>query len=94
MTTAHINRIGTAVPDHDVHDTFIRFADQMLSERKSRLLFNRMVQRAEIEHRYSTFKPGEMPAIAADSNGFYRPGHFVSTAARMKCFETQALTWK
>jgi predicted naringenin-chalcone synthase len=91
MTTAHINRIGTAVPDHDVHDTFIRFADQILSERKSRLLFNRMVQRSEIEHRYSTFKPGETPAIAADDSGFYRPRHFASTAARMRWFETQAL---
>ena len=26
MTVAHINRIGTAVPGHDVHEAFIRFA--------------------------------------------------------------------
>src|SRR5712671_2118780 len=87
MTTAHINRIGTAVPDHDVHANFISFADQILPERKSRLLFKRMVQRAEIEHRYSTFEPGE-PTIAADRDGFYRPGHFAGTAARMRRFET------
>ena len=91
MAIAHINRIGTAVPDHDVHDTFIRFADQMLAERRSRLLFKRMVQRAEIEHRYSTFEPGETPTIAADHDGFYRPGDFAGTAARMRRFETQAV---
>ena len=90
MKTAHINRIGTAVPDHDVHDTFIRFADQILPERKSRLLFKRMVQRAEIEHRYSTLEPGEMPTTTAESDGFYRPGHFSGTAARMRRFETHA----
>ena len=91
MTAAHINRIGTAVPDHDVHNTFIRFADQILPERRSRLLFRRMVQRAEIEHRYSTFEPGEAPTIAADRDGFYRPGDFASTAARMRRFETHAV---
>jgi hypothetical protein len=91
MTTAHINRIGTAVPEHDVHDTFIRLADHMLPERRSRLLFKRMVQRAEIEHRYSTFEPGEMPTIGADRDGFYRPGHFAGTAARMRRFDTHAL---
>ena len=91
MTIAHINRIGTAVPDHDVHDTFIRFADQILPDRRSRLLFKRMVQRAEIEHRYSTLEPGETPTISADRDGFYRLGHFAGTAARMKRFETHAV---
>jgi predicted naringenin-chalcone synthase len=91
MTTAHINRIGTAVPDHDVHDTFIRFTDQILPERRSRLAFERMVQRAGIEHRYSNLEPSETPAIAVDRNGFYRPGHFASTAARMRRFETEGV---
>jgi hypothetical protein len=101
MTTAYINRIGTAVPDHDVHDTFIRFTDQILPERRSRLAFKRMVQRAGIEHRYSTLEPGKTPTIAlepgktptiaVDRDGFYRPGHFAGTAARMRRFETKAV---
>jgi predicted naringenin-chalcone synthase len=90
MTTAFLNRIATAVPDHDVHDTFISFADHILPERRSRLLFKRMVQRAEIEHRYSIFEPGE-PTIAPDRGGFYRPGQFASTAERMRRFETQGV---
>jgi hypothetical protein len=50
ITIAHINRIGTAVPVNDVHDIH-PFADHMLPERRSRLLFRRMVQRTEIERR-------------------------------------------
>ncbi|MGE3933388.1 MAG: type III polyketide synthase [Rhodospirillaceae bacterium] len=91
MTAAYINRIGTAVPDNDVHASFIRFVDHMLPEPKSRLLFKRMAQRAEIEHRYSYFEPGETPALAADRDGFYRPGHFATTADRMKLYEERAI---
>jgi predicted naringenin-chalcone synthase len=36
-------------------------------------------------------KSGETPAIAVDGNGFYRPKHFASTAARMRSFENQAV---
>ena len=32
MTTAYLNRIATAVPEHDVHDTFVVFAEKMLAE--------------------------------------------------------------
>ena len=32
MTQAYINRIATAVPDDDVHDAFVAFADQMLGD--------------------------------------------------------------
>ena len=28
MTTAYLNRIATAVPEHDVHDVFVVFAEQ------------------------------------------------------------------
>jgi predicted naringenin-chalcone synthase len=90
MATAHINRIGTAVPDHDVHDTFIRFADHILPERRLQLLFRRMTQRAEIEHRYSVFEPGEAPTIGPASDGFYRPGQFASTGARMRRYAAKA----
>ena len=32
VTTAYINRIATAVPPHDVHETFIRFAESMFPD--------------------------------------------------------------
>jgi predicted naringenin-chalcone synthase len=90
MITAYVNRIGTAVPDHDVHDTFITYMDGYLADRRSQLLFRRMAKRAEIEHRYSYFEPGETLTIAADAQGFYGRGHFPGTAARMARFEENA----
>lgn len=91
VTGAYINRIGTAVPEHDVHQTFIGFVDNFLPERKDRLLFRRMVQRSGIEHRYSTLAPSENLDIAADQEGFFQPGQFAGTAARMERFETHAI---
>ena len=46
MAEAHINRIATAVPPHDVHGTFLAFGRQMLQGDTRRLaLFNRMADR-------------------------------------------------
>ncbi|KAA2237001.1 type III polyketide synthase [Salinarimonas soli] len=83
MTVAYINRIGTAVPDHDVHEAYIRFVDSVLPDRRSQLLFRRMAQRAEIQHRYSFLKPGETMEEAVDTEGFLRRGAFPTTGARM-----------
>ena len=57
MTTAHINRIATAVPPHDMHGAFIPFAESLLPEGTRRNLYRRMVRLAAIEHRYSFLKP-------------------------------------
>ena len=91
MTFAHINRIGTAVPDHDVHATFVAFADGLLPDEKSKRLFRRMAQRADIEHRYSYLAPGETLDIAADRDGFYGRGVFPGTAARMARYGAHAI---
>ncbi len=83
---AFINRISTAVPDHDIHTAFIVFAEQFLSERRDRLLFRRMAQRAGISHRYSYFEP-QVDQRLGDSSGFYTIGESPGTAARMALFE-------
>jgi len=57
MTTAYLNRIATAVPEHDVHDAFVVFAEQMLTDPRLRPVFRRMVSRADIVHRYSFLDP-------------------------------------
>jgi predicted naringenin-chalcone synthase len=90
MVVAHINRIGTAVPDHDVHATFISFAERFLPDRRSRVLFKRMVARSDIAHRYSTFRPGENPDRACDADGFYPLDAFPTTGARMDHFSAHA----
>ena len=86
MTTAYLNRIATAVPRHDVHGMFAQHALNALEgePRKARL-FARMTERAGIEHRYSFLAPENLSA-----GGFYTPGDFPDTAARMRAFERHA----
>lgn len=90
MPKAFINRIATASPPHDVHDTFLRFGQLMLRDNNRRLaLFNRMAERSGIAHRYSFLQPAPNGAVV-DTEGFYRPGAFPDTATRMKKFEACA----
>lgn len=88
--TAHINRIATAVPPHDVHDAFIAFARTLLPDARSRALFARMADRAGIEHRFSHLRPDRSGADSVDDGGFYRRGAFPGTAERMRAYEAQA----
>ena len=68
---AFINRIATANPPHDVHDTFLRFGRRMLRHDNRRAaLFDRMAERSGISHRYSFLDPGTNGA-AVDAVGFY-----------------------
>ena len=88
MTLAHINRIATAVPQHDVHRPFIDFATNMVPEGTLRNLFRRMARMAEIEHRFSFIHP--MPTEDGSWNDIeqiYVRGNFPSTARRMQLFE-------
>jgi len=88
MTEAFINRIATAHPPHDVHDTFLSFGRLMLRQDSRRLaLFDRMAERSGITHRYSFLAPGANGGGTVDEGGFYRLGAFPDTAARMKLYE-------
>lgn len=91
MTEAHINRIVTAVPPHDVHDAFLDFGRRVLGGDNRRLaLFDRLTQRAEIAHRYSFLSPARGEGDAVDAQGFYRFDHFPGTGARMRLYENVA----
>ncbi len=88
MTIAHINRIATAVPPHDVHRAFIDFADSMLPEGTTRNLFRRMSRMSAIEHRYSFLRPIHTPDGSwKDAEDLYVLGNFPHTARRMEAFE-------
>ena len=88
MTTAHINRIATAVPQHDVHKAFIAFAATLLPEGTPRNLFRRMARMAAIEHRYSFVNPVSTDDGAwRDEEEIFVPGDFPPTARRMQLFE-------
>lgn len=89
--TAHINAIGSAVPPHDVHAAFHGLIDHMLTERRSRAIYERMARRSGIESRFSFIEPSVFDAGGvSDSERLYRPGHFASTAQRMEHYERWA----
>jgi predicted naringenin-chalcone synthase len=92
VTQAWLNRIGTAVPPHDIHAEFVDFGRTTALDGRTAALFDRMVALADIEHRYAIFAPGPKPRDhVLDSEGFYRRGAFPSTAARMARYEPAAL---
>ncbi len=92
MTTAYNNRVATAVPPYDLHDAFRRFAQSLFAgDRRSGLLFQRMADKAGIEHRYSCLPPSNRPeGEAVDGERFYRRGDFPDIAGRMRRFERHA----
>jgi predicted naringenin-chalcone synthase len=89
MPSAYVNRIGTAVPTYDVHQKFVDYAPRLLTDAKSKRLFMRMAERAQIEHRYSYIEPDPAPD-RLDCNDFYRPSDFPDTQTRMRFYENHA----
>ena len=90
MRPVYINRIATAVPTHEVHGKFLEYAPSLLTDDRSRRLFRRMAERAQIERRYSFVEPDPSPD-RLDRVGFFRRGAFPDTAARMGFYEEHAL---
>lgn len=91
MPAAYLNQIATAVPDNDVHDAFVGYAETLLPDDRQRRLFRRMAERSQIEHRWSSIRPAAAGSNAAlDADGFYCRGAFPSTAERMRRYENEA----
>jgi predicted naringenin-chalcone synthase len=91
LSVAHINKIATAVPPHQVHKAFIEFQRQILTDPRRRSIFDRLVQMGTIENRFSCVVPSEHH-VGASINGevFYAPGNFPSTGQRMRQYEIEA----
>jgi predicted naringenin-chalcone synthase len=91
MSHAYLNRLSVATPEHDVHATFVSFAERMMKDRRSLLLFQRMAARTDIRRRWSTLRPAKAGSNESlDDEGFYASGSFPSTAARMRKYRTEA----
>ena len=91
MTQVYLNRLAVAVPEHEVHGAFVRFAERALRDRRARLLFERMVSRSDIRQRWSCLAPAAAGSNEfLDAEGFYTLGRFPSTGARMQRYETEA----
>ena len=83
---AYLNRIGTAVPDYDVHAEFIAWAEPRIADPKQRALFRRMASRSGIEARWSILTGRK----ATGPGGFYAEEAMPSTAARMAIYAEAA----
>ena len=91
LTRAFLNRVGTAVPAHDIHAAFVAFGCGVLDDPHARALFARMADMADIHHRYAVIEPGPLPRDRVlDADGFYTRGAFPGTQARMERFEREA----
>lgn len=91
MPDAYINRIGTAVPEHEVHRHFLDFATSQLDDPRRQVVFNRMANRGGIEHRYSCIAPADNPrGNAIDRDGNFSRGAFPGTAERMAMYADNA----
>jgi predicted naringenin-chalcone synthase len=88
---AYLNRLAVAVPENEVHGTFVQFAERALRDRRARLVFGRMASRSEIERRWSCLRPATPGSNErVDADGFYTLGGFPGTAARMQRYEQEA----
>ncbi|MDO9176911.1 MAG: type III polyketide synthase [Agitococcus sp.] len=92
MAVAHINGIGTAVPEHDIHHPINAVMRNMIPDQRTRQVFDRMAERSGIGHRYSFMHAEEsVNEQDIDASGFYPRGNFPSTRARMALYEIEAL---
>lgn len=91
-SNAYVNKIATAVPEHEVHQFYLQFAASMLDAHPHRrALFNRMIQASGIERRYSCFAPaGDPDGVAVDERGNFIRGSFPGTGLRMQAYEEAA----
>lgn len=88
--TATINAIATAVPDHDIHDAFIGWAETRLVDPRERALFRRMAGRSGIAHRWSVLPPTSVGGSPVAKGGFYAVDPLPSTGARMALYAEAA----
>ena len=84
---AHLNRIGTAVPVHDIHGLFVDWAHARIADERAAKLFRRMADRAGIARRWSVLAPP--PGGSQIDGGFY-DGALPGTAARMAVYAEEA----
>ncbi len=90
MGEVFLNRVGTAVPGHEVHQAFVDWAEGRLVERRDRAIFRRMVSRSGIERRWSVLPPAPDGGSPNRPGGFYGADPLPSTAARMAVYARAA----
>jgi len=91
MVSAYLQRVVVAVPDHDIHEKFVQFAEDMLLNERAKAVFRKLASKSGIEHRYSCLGANPDPsARPADAFSVYGSGSFPTTERRMQIFEQSA----
>ena len=89
--SAHINAVATAVPSHDIHAAFIDWARAQVEPRGA-AVFERMVRRAGIDHRWSVLPVGPAGGSPVSAGGFYAVDPHPGTGERMAIYADAAPT--
>jgi alpha-pyrone synthase len=86
---ATINALAGVVPEHDVHQLFIDWAEGQIEDPRMRRLFMRMAERSGIEHRWSVLPPATGGRPHNEEGGFYH-GAWPATSTRMARYADEA----
>ena len=86
MAQAYLNAIGTAVPDQDIHQPFLDWALARIPDPRRAKLFERMVARSGLEHRWSVLPPAPCGGSPAERGGFYGGETLPGTGERMRLY--------
>lgn len=86
MAEAFVNAIGTAVPDQDIHQPFLDWALARIPDPRHTRVFERMVGRSGLEHRWSVLPPAPCGGSPAEPGGFYGGEALPGTAERMRLY--------
>jgi alpha-pyrone synthase len=86
---AYVNAVAGVVPEHDVHQLFIDWAEGQVEDPRMRKLFMRMAERSGIEHRWSVLEPAPGGLPHDQPGGFYH-GAMPPTSTRMQRYAKEA----
>jgi predicted naringenin-chalcone synthase len=86
---AYVNAVAGVVPGHDIHQAYVRWAAARIADPRERALFERMAERAGIEHRWSVLPATPGGGSPVDAGGFYGD-RLPGTAERMRHYADKA----
>jgi alpha-pyrone synthase len=90
QTIPRIAAIGTANPNHDIHNAFINWAGAQLKDRREKAVFNRMASRSGIDNRWSVLPPTAEGGSPVAPGGFYAADPLPPTSSRMQLYGERA----
>jgi predicted naringenin-chalcone synthase len=86
---AYVNAVAGAVPGHDIHQAYVNWAAARFEDPRERALFERMAERAGIDHRWSVLPVTPGGGSPVDAGGFYAD-RLPGTAERMRLYAQEA----